>query len=191
MARSLSPAYVALLGIGFIALDIYAIQQTRLFLGHPTWAVALALGTFLVGGGIGSGLSQVRFRKLLSRFPSLAPMLVVVLALLWSALWHVVSRELVTAALSMRLLAALVSLLPLALCLGLPFPQALAEIAKLDRRDVAIAWSVNGMATVAGSIAAVILSITMGFGAVLWLGAAAYALAALIRLLIRPAESAS
>ncbi len=188
VSGSLSPVYVALLGIGFIALEIYAIQQTRLFLGHPTWAVALALATFLVGGGIGSGLSQVRFRALLLRSPQLAPMLVAVLALSWGALWGLLSHELITAALPTRLLAALVSLLPLALCMGLPFPQVLAEIAQLDRRGVAIAWSVNGMASVAGSIAAVILSITVGFGAALWLGVAAYALAALTRLLMHHAE---
>ena len=188
MPGSLSPVYVALLGIGFIALEIYAIQQTRLFLGHPTWAVALALATFLVGGGIGSGLSQVRFRALLLRSPQLTPMLVAVLALLWGALWGMLSRELITATLSARLLAALVSLLPLALCMGVPFPQVLAEIAQFDRRGVAIAWSVNGMASVAGSIVAVILSITVGFGAALWLGVAAYALAALTRLLMRHAE---
>ncbi len=187
LARSLSPAYVALLGMGFIALEIYAIQQTRLFLGHPTWALALALFTFLLGGGIGSGLSQLRFRALLSRFPPLAAMLVVSLALGWSVLWPFLSRELMTASLPARLLVALVSLLPLALCMGVPFPQALAEIATLDRRGVAIAWSVNGIATVAGSIAAVILSITVGYGAVLWLGVAAYALAAWIRLLMRRA----
>lgn len=188
VARSLSPVYVGLLGMGFIALEIYAIQQTRLFLGHPTWAVALALLTFLVGGGIGSGLSQIRFRALLLRFPSLAPTLVVILALLWSALWSILSRELIAATLSTRLLAAFVSLLPLALCMGVPFPQALAEIATLDRRGVAIAWSVNGLATVAGSVAAVILSITVGFGAALWLGLAAYALAALTVLLMRRSE---
>ncbi|MCY3574129.1 MAG: hypothetical protein OXG92_05830 [Chloroflexi bacterium] len=189
LPRSLSPVYVALLGIGFIALEIYAIQQTRLFLGHPTWAVALALFTFLLGGGIGSGLSQVRLRATLSRFPAVPAVLAVVLALAWSALWALLSRELITASLFARLLVALASLLPLALIMGIPFPQALAEIAKLDRRGVAIAWSVNGVATVAGSICAVILSITVGFGAALWLGAAAYALAALIRLLMRRAES--
>ena len=185
MTRAISPIYVALLGIGFITLEIYAIQQTRLFLGHPTWAVALVLVTFLVGGGLGSGLSQYRFRALLSRSPQLAPALVVALALLWGALWALLSRELATASLPLRLWAALVSLLPLTLCMGIPFPQALARLAQVERRDVALAWSVNGAATVAGSIAAVILSITAGFGAVLWLGAAAYALAALAVIAMR------
>ncbi len=184
-ARAVSPIYVALLGLGFITLEIYAIQQTRLFLGHPTWAVALVLFTFLVGGGLGSGLSQYRFRELLSRAPQLAPALVLALALLWGALWSLLSRELVTASLPLRWLAALVSLLPLALCLGIPFPQALAMLAEIDRREVAIAWSVNGAATVTGSIAAVILSITIGFGALLWLGAAAYALATLALIAMR------
>ena len=148
------PVYVALLGVGFIALEIYAIQQTRLFLGHPTWAVAAVLFVFLVGGGMGSGLSQVRMRAALARRPQLATALVVALALAWTSLWAVISGELLTASLPARLVAAVISLLPLAMCMGIPFPQALAEIGQGGGRGVALAWSVNGAATVAGSILA-------------------------------------
>ena len=183
--RALQPVYVALLGIGFIALEIYAIQQTRLFLGHPTWAVAAVLFVFLVGGGMGSGLSQVRFRKALAARPQLATASVFILALLWAALWAILSREILTASLPARVLAVVISLLPLAMCMGIPFPQALAEIGQGGRRGVALAWSVNGAATVAGSILAVILSIAIGFHAALWLGAVAYALASIVMIVMR------
>ncbi|MGD2049201.1 MAG: hypothetical protein PVH03_06880, partial [Chloroflexota bacterium] len=52
-----SPFHFAALGIGFITIEIVLIQQTRLFLGHPTLAVATVLATLFIAGGIGSGLA--------------------------------------------------------------------------------------------------------------------------------------
>ncbi|MYD09042.1 MAG: class I SAM-dependent methyltransferase [Chloroflexi bacterium] len=179
--RSL-PLYFAALGVGFIALEIYAIHQTRLFLGHPTMAVTLVLVTFLVGGGIGSGLSQLPVARALRQRPPLLTALVVLLVIVWSAIWPAASRALVAADLSLRAAAAVMSLLPLTLVLGIPFPQALESAGKLGARHIAVAWSVNGLMTVVGSVAAVILSITLGFSAVFLLGGGAYALATLVSL---------
>lgn len=179
-AKRLMPAFFAMLGLGFIALEIYAIQQTRLFLGHPTYAVTVVLATFLVGGGLGSGLTQRYFRASLEARPQLVTALIAILALVWSLLWQVVAQELFAADLILRGLVVISLTLPLALCMGIPFPQALEFIGRGDRRQVAVAWSVNGLMTVAGSVAAVLLSLTTGFTSVLWLGCGAYALATLL-----------
>ncbi len=177
--RGYSPLF-ALLGVGFIALEIYAIQQTRLFLGHPTIAVTLALVTFLVGGGVGSGLSQVISSDLIERRPQLATAVVVILCVIWSLLWPALSAEFLAERFTARGIIAALSLLPLALCMGLPFPQALKRVGGDTGHEVALGWCVNGLMTVVGSVAAVVLSITAGFSAVLWLGAAAYLLATAI-----------
>ena len=179
--RSL-PLYFAALGVGFITLEIYAIHQTRLFLGHPTVAVTLTLVTFLVGGGLGSGLSQLSVARLLRNRPPLITALVVLLVIVWSAVWPAASRELFAAEFALRAAAVVLSLLPLTLALGIPFPQALESAGKLGPRHIALAWSVNGVMTVVGSVVAVVLSITQGFSAVLWLGGGAYALATLVSL---------
>ncbi len=171
------PFLFAVLGIGFIALEIYAIQQTRLFLGHPTVAITLVLVTFLVGGGIGSGLSQVISRGLIQRRPQLAPAAIVLLAIIWAWLWSPLSDHFQAHGLVARGSIAALSLLPLSLCMGAPFPQALTLVGNDGGRQVALAWSINGLMTLVGSVAAVALSITAGFSAVLWLGAAAYTLA--------------
>lgn len=178
-ARQL-PLYVAALGVGFIALEIYAIQQTRLFLGHPTLAVTLVLATFLVGGGIGSGLSQLPIARHLRGRPPLITALVILSIILWTAAWTPLSRELYAAAFELRAAAVALSLLPMTLLLGIPFPQALESAAKISPRQVAAAWSVNGVMTVVGSVAAIILSIRLGFGAVLLLGGGAYIAATII-----------
>ncbi len=176
------PLYFAALGVGFIALEIYAIHLTRVFLGHPTAAVTLVLVTFLVGGGIGSGLSQLPLARILRQRPHLVTALIVLSVLLWTLAWSVLSRELYSLVIELRATAVVLSLLPLTLLLGMPFPQALELAGKIGTRQIALAWSVNGLMTVVGSVVAVVLSITLGFSAVLWLGGGAYAFATLISL---------
>ena len=168
------PLLFAMLGVGFIALEIYAIQQTRLFLGHPTVAITIVLVTFLVGGGLGSGLSQMAASELLERRPQLATASVLILSTIWSVLWIPISALFLAETLMARALIAALSLLPLALCMGVPFPQALKLVGAQEKPQVALAWSINGLMTVVGSILAVALSITLGYSAVLWLGASAY-----------------
>ena len=174
-----------MLGAGFIAIEIYAIQQTRLFLGHPTFAVTLVLATFLLGGGLGSGVSQRYMRSILGRYPQLAAAAVVALLIIWSLLWSLFSREMLGAEITLRALVVVATLLPLAFCMGIPFPQALSAVGRIDNRQVAMAWSVNGLTTVVGTVAAVVLSVSVGFSAVLVLGGAAYLLAAIIMVAMR------
>ena len=174
------PLLFALLGIGFIALEIYAIQRTRLFLGHPTVAVTLVLVTFLVGGGIGSGMSQLFANDLLARRPQLLTAAVLILCIVWSALWTPLNAAFLSANAFARVLITALSLAPLALCMGAPFPLALKLAGIEDRRQVALAWCLNGLMTVVGSVAAVALSLTIGFSAVLYFGAGAYFLATLV-----------
>ena len=179
------PAFFAMLGLGFIALEIYAIQQTRLFLGHPTFAVTVVLATFLLGGGLGSGISQRFFRDRLDERPHLATALIVILAIIWSLVWPLVNQDLHSASLIIRGLVVILFTLPLAMSLGIPFPQALDFIGRGDRRRVAVAWSVNGLMTVVGSVVAVLLSITTGFTSVLWLGCVAYLGATVVQMLMK------
>lgn len=180
-ARGL-PLYFAALGVGFIALEIYAIHQTRLFLGHPTMAVTLVLVTFLVGGGIGSGLSQLPIARSLRQRPPLITTLVVLLLVIWFLAWPLLSRETYAAEFGLRSAVAVLSLLPLTLVLGIPFPQALELAGKFGPRQIAVAWSVNGVMTVVGSVVSVVLSLTLGFSAVLLLGGGAYVAATIISL---------
>ena len=183
--RRFMPGFFTMLGIGFIAIEISVIQQTRLFLGHPTMAITLVLAIFLIGGGLGSGLSQRFARRALQRSPYLITSLVIILFLVWNLLWIVLSSEFIAATLLVRGTIVTLSLLPLALCMGIPFPQALDLVSRIDRRQVALAWSLNGLMTVVGTILAVTMSITTGFSAVAVVGGAAYLSATLILIIIR------
>ncbi|QPC81329.1 hypothetical protein G4Y79_16705 [Phototrophicus methaneseepsis] len=179
------PVYFAMLGLGFIAIEVYIIQETRLFLGHPTFAVTLVLATLLLGGGIGSGLSQRYLKSLLDRMPYLITALIVVLFILWRLVWGPLSMALLAQPLVVRGGVVAVLLLPLALCMGMPFPFGLRLVGESDNRLVAAAWAVNGVMSVVGSVLAVIISITGGYSAVSLLGLFAYGIATAMLFVVR------
>lgn len=183
------PLYFAMLGLGFIMLEISLIQQTRLFLGHPTLAVTVVLAVLLLGGGAGSGLAGQWFdrrthprrrtgKQIGLYWPALG---VALLALLWLPLWPWLSETFRAGYLSTRLAVVCGGLLPLALLIGMPFPLGLRLVGGLEKgdRQVALAWAINGVMTVTGSVAAIALAMWAGFTAALWVAAAAYGLAAL------------
>jgi hypothetical protein len=182
-----APLYFASLGMGFIAVEVAIIQQTRLFLGHPTLAVTVVLAVLLIGGGLGSGLAGRRPAGggvSLAFWPTAA---VALLGLLWLALWPLLSQTFLAAALPLRVAVVAVSLLPLSLFLGMPFPLALRAVGRAGSRHVAMAWAVNGVMTVAGSVLGVTIALLAGFNAVLLLGSAAYVVATLLALVLQPA----
>ena len=168
-----SPLYFAGLGVGFIAVEIAILQQTRLFIGHPSLAVTVVLATLLIGGGIGS---YVAGRWLKARMtPTRATLLVAVMVAVWIVGWPLLSQQFLALPQAGRIVVAILSLLPLALVMGIPFPTGLSL---MDDPHVSLAWATNGVMTVAGTVAAVTLAILGGYTTVLLVGAACYLLLA-------------
>lgn len=174
-----APLYFAALGAGFIIVEIGIIQQTRLFLGHPTPAVTTVLAALLIGGGIGSILSG-RLVSDDATVPVWPAVGVAALLILWLVTWPALSDQFVQAGQVARMLVAGASLLPLALFMGMPFPLGLRTVGRAGERHVALAWAVNGVMSVVGSAGAVTLAIVAGFSRVLGAGVFTYALAALL-----------
>ncbi len=180
------PIYFAALGVGFITIEIALIQQTRLFLGHPTLAVTTILGVLLIGGGVGSHLAGGW--PDLSRQKRLFGVIVMIvgLVLLWLLIWPWLSQTFRTGQTFSRGLVASVSVLPLAILLGMPFPLGLRFVGQFENgdRQVALAWAVNGLMTVVGSAGAVTMAMLAGFNSVLLVGAGAYAIAAIFAYIV-------
>ncbi len=181
----LAPAYFAALGVGFIVVEVALIQQTRLFLGHPTLAVATVLAVLLVGGGLGSGLAARWARSQAGTIPAWPAVGVLLMLLVWLLAWPVLGGYFRAAVTAGRVLVVVVGLLPLALLMGMPFPLGLRAVGRAGDHHVALGWAVNGVMTVVGSVSAVMLALTFGFSRVLMLGGAAYALAAGLAYLIK------
>jgi len=153
---------VALASAGFISLELTLLQVSRWFIGHPVIGLSAVLGTLLLLGGVGSALTP-RLGKLRWRLGGL-----LVTGLVWVAVVMWVARAELSLAPAWRIWLFCVSVCPVALFMGGIFPSLLA---RLEPHNVARAWAISGLMSVASSIAVVVLSFQTGT----W-GVAAFAL---------------
>ncbi len=170
--------YFALLGLGYLCVEIPPLQRFILFLGHPAYAMATVLFTLLLFSGLGSLLSR---RVPLWLVLILLPVLVVAYALGLPALFETT----LAAPLWGRLIVTVAALAPPGLLMGMPFPKGLALLERRAPALVTWAWGVNGAASVVASILAALLALSFGFSAVLAVGAACYTGAWIMAVAIR------
>ena len=100
----------------------------------------------------------------------------------------------------MRAVGTLLSLLPLAWLMGMAFPNALRRAGALVLRPqsagtrgaeaVAWCWAVNGVMSVLGTVGALVLATSWGYGSVLLVGAAVYGVAGVMGFVITTKGSA-
>jgi hypothetical protein len=165
-------AYFALLGLGYLSVEIPLMQRFILYLGHPTWSMATVLFGILIFSGIGSRLSQhVPLPAALVGVPVLIAAYALGLPFVFEA----------TLALPLwaRLLISMIALAPLGLLMGMPFPKGISLLK--EGAHVAWAWAVNGATSVIASIAAALIALSWGFSVVLLLGAGCYLAAIAVR----------
>jgi len=163
--------YFALLGLGYLCVEIPLLQQFILFLGHPAYAMATVLFALLLFSGLGSLLSRrVPLRLVLILLPLLVGGYAWGLSFLFKAT--------LAASFGVRLLVAVVALAPPGLLMGMPFPKGLALLVQGEREPAPVltawAWGVNGAVSVVASILAALLALSFGFSAVLAVGATCY-----------------
>jgi hypothetical protein len=110
---------------------------------------------------------------------------VIIVALVWVVLWPLLSQTLLALPVAGRVAITVVCLLPLALLMGMPFPIGLQRVASGGERQVALAWAVNGAATVVGSIGATALATLYGYQMLLIIGVIFYAVSLVYSFVIR------
>ncbi len=167
--------YFALLGIAFLFIEIPLIQRWILLLGHPTYAFTAVVVALLFFSGLGSTLARAVWLPKRVAFATL-----VLLALLTPFAVPQFSSLVLGLSAWARLMVAIFSLAPLGVLMGLPFPLGLAWLEERVQIWIPWAWAVNGCTSVIASVLAAILSLSYGFTAVLFLGAGAYAGAAVL-----------
>lgn len=171
-ARSSLPAwrvlvYFACLGLAFLFIEVSLSQRFILVLGQPVTALAVILLALLLFSGLGA-LSVRRW----SLTWGLGTLVVVIV------LYPFILPSFSALALRLpegeRLLLTVLALAPLGYLMGLPFAAGLRVVERHNAALVPWAWAVNGSFSVISAVLAVIIALSAGFSAVLWLGAAAY-----------------
>jgi predicted membrane-bound spermidine synthase len=173
--------YFALLGAGFMLIELAVIQQLTLFLGHPTTALTVGLFAALVSSGLGS-LAGGRLAGGRAERTVLAAALVSgLLALAYTGLIPLLTGALLELSLPARIATAMAVIFPPFFALGMPFPLGL-QVA--ERRSgpsmVPLAWGVNGVTAVIGSAGGIALALVWGFDTVLAAGGLLYLATALL-----------
>jgi hypothetical protein len=173
-------SYAALIGLGFMLVEIPLISSSNSCPGYPILSVAVVLCTLLLASRIGSLIGQRWVAASWLKSVSLAGAWIGILALIYRfALSGIVEAALETS-FGVRLLTIATLTALIGLPMGVPFSTIL-RFAGHYRQRIALLWALNGACSVVGSVLAVVISMTWGFswaltsGAVLYLIFAAWA----------------
>lgn len=178
--------YFAALGVGFMLVMVPSIQRLTVYLGSPTYALAVVLFTILLGSGIGSRTTQnVPLAQAPARLRWAIPALMLVILIHLVAIPVVVS---VTQSwlFALRIMVVIAFIFPAGFLMGQPFPLGIKWVSGHNEAILPWLWAVNGATSVIGSALATVLGLATGFRIVSLLGMACYGLALALALLAWP-----
>jgi hypothetical protein len=169
--------YFALIGIGFMMVEIALLQRISVFLGHPVYALSVVLFSLILSTGIGSLASE---RIPLDSGPRLTTWAMSVSVYLLVLPWWLpqVLLHLESASLLLRAGLAVLVLAPAGFLMGFGFPTGMRLVLKIDARPTPWFWGINGAAGVLAASVAVLTSIEFGIDTTLRVGAGCYLLVA-------------
>ena len=163
------------IGIGFMVLEISLLQKFILYLGSPTIALSILLGSLLVGMGAGSFFGgRIYSQDVVKRLKHISGLIVIAGALLF-VIHSAILSELLAYGLVVRVIVCFVLLSPFGFLLGIPFPTGIQMLKQSNlAKYIPMMYGVNGIFTVLGSVSAVILSMTFGFTSSFIVGLSVY-----------------
>ena len=163
--------YFTGLGMGFIMIEIALLKRFILFLGEPTYALAVVLGSLLVFTGVGAHTGYYwQQRNHGGIVWVLLAILVTLAATIFAMPW--IFYAALGLSLPWRVAIGVGLIAPLAVLLGMPFPAGLRVVSVEVPALAPWAWGVNGFFTVIGSVLAMIIGMVSGFTTVFLIGGA-------------------
>jgi len=174
-------AYFAMIGSGFMIMEVTLIQRIMLVLGNPVFAMSVIIFTMLTGAGIGSltsaRISLHKLHKCMVLILGSIVCLILAYQFSLSSLLHFMSTESIT----FKTLMTVVLVFPLGFVMGFPLPMAVRLIKLFDMGEI-IPWmlAINGASSVFGSALTVVLAMSCGYGNAFLAAATCYAIVLLI-----------
>ena len=169
--RALS--YFALLGTGYLFIEIAFIQKMILGLENPSYAASTIIASVLISSGIGSllsrGISALKNPRIL--------LVLAALTFLYSLLLPGIITAMNHLPLSGKLIVSFIVVMPAGILMGIPFPLGISVLGSSAPRLIPWAWAVNGCFSVLSPILAIMLALSAGYHLVLIAGAMMYLLA--------------
>ena len=168
--------YFSCLGAGFIIFELVFIQIFMKLIGFPLYTYSAVVFAVLLSAGVGSAFSAKWHISPKKRWQ--IPFLGVLASAAFLVAVHQAYFELFLQSSDViRICAAVALIFPVGFFLGMPFPLGILTIESQPRGAIAWAWAMNGLFTVVGGLASVLLSIYFGFQLTLGVAMLIYACA--------------
>jgi hypothetical protein len=173
-AFTVAVLYFAAIGMGFMLVQIPFMQRFSVYLGHPTYAIAIILFSMILFTGIGSFLSDripvIEKPGWLVAYPlAIGATIVAITQSIQPLIDTTISSGLTTRGLIVVAVAAPVSLL-----LGLCFPIGMRLVERISPDATPWMWGVNGASGVLASVIAMAISMWAGIHVSLYVAALLY-----------------
>jgi len=178
--HAVSFGYFALLGVGFMLIEVPLTQKLVLYLSYPSLTLSVVIFGLLVGGGLGSLWSQRRDTDHLAGTVTAAACAVALLGAAHAYLVPGLLDMTLGASVFWRSLLALALVAPLGLALGVPFPSGLRLSSRVFPELTPRLWATNGILSTAGTVIAMMGGREVGFTRTLLIGCVCYLLLVLL-----------
>lgn len=169
--------YFALIGLGYISIQIALIQKFTLFLGQPVYTMLTVISSMLIFSGIGAKYSsKIIVNRNNTKYIFLG---IAIYTILLGLISPILFDALVSLNLVLRIIITIVLIAPLSFLMGIPFPAGISAISNDDSRMVGVSWAVNGFFSVIGTVLTIMLAMMFGFKIMFLLAGIFYLLAML------------
>ena len=165
--------YFALIGAGFMFVEMGLIQRLSVFLGNPLYGLGILLFTIIASAGIGSFFSD---RLPLVRWPWIIvyPVCVAILILAMRFVMPILGSSMASTSTIMKIMVSIGVIAPLGLLMGMCFPTGMRLVRLRRGSETPWYWALNGTFGVLCSALAVFVSIYVSISASLYIGVACY-----------------
>lgn len=168
--------YFSCLGAGFIIIELTYIQRFMHLIGSPLYTYSTVIFTMLLGAGIGSFMSSSLKIGPTNRWvvPFVGVLVVGIASLVFNEFLFDVGLQF---GLILRLVHSGLIIFPLGFFLGMCLPLGILALERQSVGLIAWAWGMNGIFTVIGGLASMVLAVFVGLANTLLIGFMAYIVA--------------
>ncbi|MDB5492050.1 MAG: hypothetical protein JWO78_1899 [Micavibrio sp.] len=168
-------AYFAMIGLGFMFVEISLMQIMTTFLGHPVYSLGIVLFSLILSSGFGSMLSErhpLRTRHGIMVWTGLIFVYIATMAVIIDPM----TKLFIEQPFIIRTLITIGLIMPCGLLLGYAFPTGMRLTQSVAPKMTAWFWGINGACGVVASALAVLVGIGWGLDITLLIGACFYGL---------------
>ncbi len=165
------------IGLGFMLVEISQMQRLIVFLGHPTYGLSVVLFALLSSSGLGSYSTQ-KISNPASRAPAVVRLVLLIgVLVIFGILTPYAISAFRGSTTLLRILVAVIVLVPLGLFMGMAFPIGMRTASAKAASLTPWFWGINGATSVCASVLAVAIALSSSISTSFWVGVACYAVA--------------